>query len=141
VIRRGVPKIAAAVVVSIAALSACGGGASATDKWKAAARTACDERFQSINVASSQLTAQSTADQFAAWFTKFFEPAYQKQLGAMRAAGPPDDTAKRLVDDTSAVVDVMAADPGSFAVAMDPFAAVDPRWDAYGLAPCGTRGA
>jgi hypothetical protein len=140
VIRRGARTIAGAVAVSIVALSACGGGASAIDKWKAAARTACDERYQSINVASSQLTAQATAEQFAAWFTQFFEPAYRKQLDAMRAAGPPDDTAKRLVDDTTAVIDAMAADPGSFAVATDPFTGVDPRWDAYGLAPCGTRG-
>lgn len=100
---------------------------------------ACDTRYESIRVASAQLTPQSTPDQFSAFFKQFFEPAYRKQLDTMRNAGPPDSTASALVADTTAVLDAINANPGSYALAADPFADVDARWDAYGLKACGTR--
>ena len=127
------------VLVVAAACIGCGGAKSAAERWRDRATKACDERADTIYVASAQLTAQSTPEQFAAWFRQFFEPAYRRQLEALRAASPPDDTAKALVDDTAKVVDTMAADPGSFAIAQDPFSDVDARWDAYGLTACGTR--
>jgi hypothetical protein len=133
------PVRAATVALALTAtLAACSGG-SAGDQWRKAATKACDERASTVLVASAQLTGQSTAQQFAQFFTQFFEPAYRKQLDAMRTAGPPDDTARALVDDTAKVLDSIAADPGSFAVAVDPFTDVDARWDAYGLAACGSR--
>jgi hypothetical protein len=128
-----------AVLGTALVVAACSGGSSAKDRWINTSRTACDDRAHTVEVASAQLTAQSTAEQFTVFFQQFFEPAYRKQLDAQRAAGPPDDTARALVDDTTKVLDAMAAAPGSFAVAADPFADVDARWDAYGLAACGSR--
>lgn len=129
----------AVVLVAGAALVLAGRGTSAKDRWKQAAGAACDTRAHAVEVASAQLTAQSTPEQFAQFFTRFFEPAYRSQLDAQRRAGPPDDDARALVADTAAVLDAMAADPGSFAVAADPFGDVDARWDAYGLRACGSR--
>lgn len=128
----------------IAVLLAGSGGCSkskgdAVQRWKDAAVKACDARYEAIRVASAQLTPQSNAEQFSAFYKQFFEPAYRKQLDAMRSAGPPDSTASALVKDTTAVLDAMSADPASYAVAADPFADVDARWDAYGLKACGTR--
>lgn len=133
--RRGA---ALGVVIAALLVGACAGD-SAKDKWIAASVKACDARFRTVEVASAQLTATSTPEQFAAWFTQFFEPAYRAQLQAQRDAGPPDDTARALVDDTTKVIETMAANPGAYAVAPDPFADVDPRWDAYGLMACGSR--
>jgi hypothetical protein len=134
-----VRRAAGAAVGAALLVAACSGGKSAKDKWVDASRAACDERAHSVEVASAQLTAQSTPEQFTQFFRQFFEPAYRKQLDAQRAAGPPDDTARALVDDTAKVLDAMAAAPASFAVAVDPFVDVDARWDAYGLAACGSR--
>jgi hypothetical protein len=129
-------------LISTLALAGCGSGdRSSADRWRDAATKACDERASAVRVASAQLTVETTSEQFAVWFVQFFEPAYRAQLGAMRAAGPPDDTANALVDETTKVVDAMAADPATFAVAVDPFATVDAGWDSYGLAACGSRGA
>jgi len=129
----------ALAVALLVTLGACGDGPSSAERWKDAAKKACDERAESVRVASAQLTADSTAAQFDAWFRQFFEPAYRKQLDAMRAATPPDDEARALVDDTAKVVDAMAENPGKYAIAQDPFIAVDIQWDNYGLTPCGTR--
>ena len=129
----------ALAVALVVTLGACGGGQSSAERWKDTARKACDERAETVRVASAQLTADSTATQFEAWFRQFFEPAYRKQLDAMRIATPPDDDARALVDDTAKVVDAMAANPGNYAIAQDPFIAVDIRWDNYGLTACGTR--
>lgn len=126
--------------VGLASSAGCGGsGRDAVQRWKDVAVKACDARSESIRVASAQLTAQSNAEQFTAFFQQFFEPAYRTQLDAMRRAGPPDSTASALVADTTAVLDAMKANPASYAVAFDPFADVDARWDAYGLKACGTR--
>jgi hypothetical protein len=134
---------ALALVCALALLGGgCGGGGrSSADRWRDTASKACDQRADAVLVASAQLTAESTPEQFAAWFRQFFEPAYRAQLDTMRSASPPDDTARTLLKDTTAVVDTMAADPASFAVAVDPFATVDAGWDAYGLTACGSRGA
>lgn len=138
-------RIAAFALLALAACSSSGGNSSSSDRssagaeWKTAAAAACDTRAAAIKTASAQLTPQSGAEQFAAWFKQFFEPAYRSQLDAQRIAGPPDGTARALVDDTGKVLDAMAADPGSFAVAPDPFADVDARWDAYGITACGSR--
>lgn len=132
-------RAGAALLGTALLVAACSSGKSAKAKWIDASRAACDERAGAVQVASAQLTPQSTAEQFTVFFQQFFEPAYRKQLDAQRAAGPPDDTARALVDDTAKVLDSMAAAPGSFAVAADPFADVDRRWDAYGLAACGSR--
>jgi len=140
VIRRlGAGALCIGLLIGGIALAGRDGGPSAALRWKDTAIKACDERWNAVNVASAGLTAQSTADQFAEWFRRFFEPAYRHQLDSMRAAGPPDDTARALVADTVSVLDAMAASPESFAVAQDPFSDVDARWDAYGLSACGTR--
>jgi hypothetical protein len=136
------PSLRAGALLCALALVGCGSnGRSSADRWRDAASKACDQRADAVLVASAQLTAQSTPDQFAAWFRQFFEPAYRAQLDTMRTAGPPDDTARTLLKETTSVVDTMAADPASFAVAVDPFATVDAGWDAYGLSACGSRGA
>jgi hypothetical protein len=134
--------VRALALIGTLALLGCGGdGRSSADRWRDAATKACDERANAVSVASAQLTAETTPEQFALWFVQFFEPAYRAQLASMRAAGPPDDTASALVDETTKVVDAMAANPATFAVAVDPFATVDAGWDSYGLAACGSRAA
>ncbi|MGI8662308.1 MAG: hypothetical protein ACR2LQ_03740 [Acidimicrobiales bacterium] len=133
------PVLLVVALAFVAFVGACGGGPTAKERWVKAASTACDTRAKAIEVASAQLTAQSTAEQFAQFFAQFFEPAYRAQLEAQRAAAPPDDTARALIDDTAKVLDAIAVSPGDYAVAADPFADVDVRWDGYGLVPCGTR--
>ena len=75
-------RAAAAGVVIAALLAGACAGDSAKDKWVKASVKACDTRFRAVEVASAQLTATSTPEQFAAWFTQFFEPAYRAQLQA-----------------------------------------------------------
>lgn len=138
---RALALVGALTLLACGGLLSCGDGRSAADRWRDAATKSCDQRADAVRIAGAQLTAQSTPEQFAQWFGEFFEPAYRTQLDAMRAAGPPDDTARTLVEDTTKVVDTMAANPASFAIAVDPFATVDAGWDSYGLTACGSRAA
>ncbi len=131
--------VVAAVVVVAGGLGVAFARRDGSSSWTASATAACDARARTVEVASAQLTLQSTPEQYQVFYETFFVPAYRTQLDAMRAADPPDESARRLIDDTAAVVDRIAADPRSFATAADPFVDVDARWDAAGLPACGTR--
>jgi hypothetical protein len=109
------------------------------------AAAVCDESADAIEVASAQLTPQSNEEQVSTFLEQTLVPLYRKRIDALRALVPPagdTTTISALLDDQSKVVDAIEADPKTFtALTTDPFAALDARWDAYGLTPCGSRAA
>jgi hypothetical protein len=135
--------LAAALVVALLACSDSKPDSRAA--FIASATKVCDGSADDIEVASSQLTAQSSAEQVSLFLKDTLVPIYRKRIDALRAlTAPPGDEATigSLLDDQAKVVDAIEADPKTYtALASDPFAAVDARWDAYGLTPCGSRAA
>jgi hypothetical protein len=105
----------------------------------------CDRSADDIEVASAQLTPQSTEEQVALFLTERLVPLYRQRLDALRKLAPPagdETTISAILDDQGVVVDAIERDPSTFTkLTDDPFAAVDARWDAYGLTPCGSRAA
>ena len=110
-----------------------------------AATDVCDRSADEIEVASAQLTPQSTEEQVSLFLKDKLVPIYRKRLDALRKLAPPAEdqtTISAILDDQSTVVDAIEGDPSTFTkLSNDPFAAVDARWDAYGLTPCGSRAA
>ena len=139
--------VRAGVAVAVALmLLACSDGTSDPKAGFVRSATAvCDESADAIEVASAQLTPQSTEDQVSLFLKETLVPLYRKRIASLRALTPPSGdgaTIGALLDDQSKVVDAIEADPKTFtALTTDPFGAVDARWDAYGLTPCGSRAA
>jgi hypothetical protein len=111
---------------------------------KAASET-CDRSADDIEVASAQLTPQSTEEQVSLFLKERLVPLYRQRIDALQKLAPPagdQATISAILHDQTAVVDAIERDPSTFTkLSADPFAAVDARWDAYGLTPCGSRAA
>jgi hypothetical protein len=110
-----------------------------------AAAAVCDGSADDIEAASAQLTPQSTEEQVSLFLKDRLVPLYRQRIDALRKLAPPagdQATISAILDDQSKVVDSIERDPSTFtALTTDPFSAVDARWDAYGLTPCGSRAA
>jgi hypothetical protein len=136
---------ALAVIVTTLLLACSGGGSDPKAEYVKAASKVCDDSADEIEVASAQLTPQSTADQVSQFLAQTLVPLYRKRLDALRALKAPANdqaTISAMLDEQSKVVDAIQADPATYtAVSQDPFTAVDQRWDAYGVTSCGSRSA
>jgi hypothetical protein len=110
-----------------------------------AATEVCDRSADDIDVASAQLTPQSTEEQVSLFLKEKLVPLYRQRIDALRKLAAPEGdrpTILAILQDQSMVVDAIERDPSTFTkLSADPFAAVDARWDAYGLTPCGSRAA
>jgi len=140
------PRAAAlAATMTLALLGCSGGGNDPKASFVKAAAKVCDDSADAIEVASAQLTPQSTAEQVSQFLVQTLVPLYRKRLDALRALTVPANdqaTINALLEDQRKVVDAIQADPATYtALTQDPFAAVDARWDAYGLTSCGSRSA
>jgi hypothetical protein len=136
---------ALAASITLLLLGCSGGGGDPKADYVKAASKVCDDSADEIEVASAQLTPQSTADQVSQFLAQTLVPLYRKRLQALRALTVPANdqaTITAVLDDQTKVVDAIQADPATFtALSADPFAAVDARWDAYGVTSCGSRSA
>lgn len=112
------------------------------DAFHAEASAICDASAAEIDTARGAILDTESSDDAAAHFLRTaFVDLSRQRLAALRALDPPTDDAddyRRLLDEYESVLDRIEAEPETF-VRRDPFADLNPQWDAFGLPACGSR--
>lgn len=102
----------------------------------------CEASKHDIDVAfGAQLGGDPTAEQVARFLSDVLVPELRSRLDRLEGLDPPPadrEVLEALYGDYRAVIEGVAADPASFVAPVDPFAAVDRRFDDYGLPACGS---
>jgi hypothetical protein len=132
------------VALAVVTAGACGGGATAKDRFIDEATAVCDDSAAEIEVASNAtLTPSSTEEQVAAFLKNRYVPLLRKRLEKLRDLKPPiaeRSTLDGIYTDFQAVIDAIEADPVKYTnQADDPFADIEVRFDEFGLIACGSR--
>ncbi|MGH9243719.1 MAG: hypothetical protein ACRD29_05250 [Acidimicrobiales bacterium] len=102
----------------------------------------CDASKHDIDVAfGAQLSGGPDEQQIARFLSAVLVPELRERLDRLEGLELPADDRARLEDlfvEYRAEVDAIANDPAAAVSLTDPFAAVDERFDAYGLPACGS---
>jgi hypothetical protein len=113
-----------------------------SDPFRRQATSICDDSAAELTDARQAILSADPSDDAAAQFLRTaFVDLSRQRARALRALDPPAGDAARfgdLLDQYEAVLDQVEADPSRF-LRLDPFTALNPRWDDFGLPACGSR--